>query len=507
MVARAPLVREPLAIPLREARAPLVLAIDVGTSGLRAFVFDAKARPIGSAVAWSRKAARTSRLGEASLDADERARATFDCVDTVLRVIGRRAGEIAAVSVSTFWHSLVGVDARGRPTTRVITWADTRARDAALSLRQELDESEVHARTGCMLHASYLPAKLRWLAAAAPETVARTAHWMSFGEYLYYRAFGERRAAHGMASATGLYAQRGAGWDRPMLAHLGLDERALSPVSDEPLEGLARAFARRWPALAQVPWIPAVGDGACSNVGAGAVRPDTAALMVGTSGALRVVRETADAPVVRGGWTYRLDARRVVCGGALSNGGNALAWIARAFPGVDLEATLRRPVGAHGLVALPLLAGDRSPSWDDAARASIAGIGLGSAPEDVVQAFVEGIVCRFARLWRVVDAALPGIERVVATGGDALSRPYLVQLLADALGRPLVASAAGEGSARGAAIVALERIGAIGDLGSIRSPLGRVFRPRARAHAAFGEAVERQARLEDALRPIGGVAS
>ena len=49
-------------------------------------------------------------------------------------------------------------------------------------------------------------------------------------------------------------------------------------------------FARRWPALARVPWIPAVGDGVCSNVGAGAVRPDTAALMVGTSGALRVVR-------------------------------------------------------------------------------------------------------------------------------------------------------------------------------------------------------------------------
>lgn len=502
MAARAPLLREPLAIPLREARAPLVLALDVGTSGLRAFVFDAKARPIGPAVAWSRKAPRTSRLGEASLDADERARAAFACIDGVMRALGRRGGDVAAVAVSTFWHSLLGVDASGRATTRVITWADTRPREAAAVLRAELDEGEMHARTGCMLHASYLPAKLRWLRAAARETYAGTAHWMSFGEYLYLRAFGERRAAHGMASATGLYRQRDAAWDPAILGHLGLDERSLSPISDEPLAGLRPALARRWPALAHVPWIPAIGDGACSNVGCGAVTRGTAALMVGTSGALRVVRETADAPVVKGGWTYRLDARRVVAGGALSNGGNALAWIARAFPQVDLESAVRRPVGAHGLTALPLLAGDRSPSWDDAARASIAGMGLGTLPEDVVQAFVEGIVCRFARLWQVVDEALPGIERVIATGGDALARPYLVQLLADALGRPLVASGAGEGSARGAAIVALERIGAITDLGSVRSPLGRVFRPRERAQAAFREAVERQARVEEALAEV-----
>lgn len=498
--------REPLAISLREAQAPLVLAIDVGTSGARAFVFDAKARPIRTATAYTQRAVRTTRAGEASLDPVERAQAVFGSIDGVVRALRGRAGEVAAVSVSTFWHSLLGVDARGRPTTRVITWADTRARDAAAELRRELSEAQTHARTGCMLHASYLPAKLRWLRDTAPGSYARTAHWMSFGEYLYQRAFGERRAAHGMASATGLYEQRASAWDRAMLEHLDLDEGALSPISDEALTGLAPAFARRWPALAHVPWIPAIGDGVCSNVGAGAVRPDTAALMVGTSGALRVVRET-EPPVVPGGWTYRLDARRVVAGGALSNGGNALGWIARAFPAVDVERAARRPVGAHGLTALPLLAGDRSPSWDDAARAAIAGMGLGTAPEDVVQAFVEGVVCRFARLWQVVDLALPGIQRVVATGGDALTRPYLVQLLADAIGRPLVVSAAGEGSARGAAIVALERIGAIPDLGAVRSPLGRTFRPRERAHAAFRELIERQGRLEEALRGTGGVAS
>src|SRR5439155_455012 len=119
---------------------------------------------------------------------------------------------------------------------------------------------------------------------------------------------------------------------------------------------------------ARVPWVPAIGDGACSNVGAGAVGRDVAAIFLGASGAIRVLFETDDPPVVSGGWTYHLDARRVVAGGALSNGGNVIAWLRRAFPTVDPAALWRGSLDGDGITALPLLAGDRSPTWNDAAR-------------------------------------------------------------------------------------------------------------------------------------------
>lgn len=489
------MIPDPRAIPLRQARAPLILTLDVGTSSLRALAFDALARPIRTASVSSEREPRLSTLGEASLDPAERSRAAFACIDRVMAALGRRGPEVAAVSVSAFWHSLMGVDARGRATTRVITWADTRPRGAAAVLRQELDEGAVHARTGCMLHASYLPAKLRWLRAAEPHAYRATTHWMSFGEYLYLRMFGERRAAHGMASATGLYTQTGGTWDAPMLGELLIDERALSPISDDALQGLRPAFARRWPALARIPWIPAIGDGACSNLGTGGTHATTATLTVGTSAALRVIRDMAP-PTVKGGWTYRLDERRIVAGGALSNGGNAISWVERTFPSVDLARLARRPVGAHGLTALPLLAGDRSPTWDDSARGTVTGLTLGTTQHDLAQALIEGIVLRFGRLWDLVDAALPGIERVVLSGGVALSRPYVAQLLADMLGRPLVASGVREGSARGAAIVALERIGALEDIAAIPVPLGRTFRPRMGVHEIMRLALGRQAALE-----------
>jgi gluconokinase len=496
------MLREPLAIPLREARSPFVLALDIGTSGLRVFLIDARGRPIERCITHADRPVRISADGEVTVDADERVRTAYAAIDTVLANAGRRAEDIVAVAASTFWHSLMGVDTHGRPTTRVLTWADTRARGAAAALRREIDPIATHARTGCVLHASYLPAKLRWLREHDADAYARTKWWMSLGEYLYLRILGARRAGHGMASATGLYDQRARRWDRPLLSHLVVGEETLSPIDDAPLIGMLPAFARRWPALVKATWVPAIGDGACSNVGAGAIGRDTASLFLGTSGAMRVVYATDDPPIVPGGWTYRLDSSRVVAGGALSSGGNVLSWIADVLPQADVQRAMRGAPLAGPLVALPLLAGDRTPTWNDAARAAVAGIALGTTADDIARVMVEGVAHRVARLWDVTNRAMPGTDRVIATGGTLLALPWLMQLFADAIDRPLLMSVAGEGSARGAAIVALERIGAIPDITSVRSPTGRTFRPRQRQHERLRAGMERQRRLEEALAPL-----
>lgn len=486
-------------VSVSKAKAPLVLSLDIGTSGLRAFAFDARGRALRSTGVTIDREIRISRAGEASVDADERLRDVEHAVDTVLARVRSRGADMAAVAVSTFWHSLLGSDPRGRPTTRVLTWADTRARGARAHLRTELDSDETHRRTGCYLHASYLPAKLRYLREAHADAYGRTTLWGSLGEYIYMRLFGERVVGHGMASATGLYDQRRCDWDDQLLGHLELGKAALSPIDDAPRVGLRPVYARRWPALARVPWLPALGDGACSNVGAGAVGRDVAALMLGTSAAMRVLFEGSDPPVVKGGWTYRLDQRRIVAGGALSNAGNVLIWLRRTFPDVDPVSVARRPVAEHGLVALPLLAGDRSPTWNDAATGVLAGIGLDTRSEDIVQATVEGIALRVANLWDLVHSAVPGISRLVATGGAAVSAPWLTQLCADAIGRPLALSVATEGSARGAAIVALEAIGAIPDLAALPAPVERQFRPRKGAHERLAAAISAQHDLERRL--------
>jgi gluconokinase len=134
-----------------------------------------------------------TRDGGSTLDADELCALILGTIDeTLARSAGR---SIVGIASSMFWHSVLGVDRRGHPTTPILTWADTRAADAARELQARLDGGAVHRRTGCALHPSYLPAKLLWLSRSFPETFSQTTRFLSPDEYLRLKLFGEAEVA------------------------------------------------------------------------------------------------------------------------------------------------------------------------------------------------------------------------------------------------------------------------------------------------------------------------
>jgi len=232
---------------------------------------------------------------------------------------------------------------------------------------------------------------------------------------------------------------------------------------------------------------PALGDGACSNAGAGCVTRERAALMVGTSAAVRVVYE-ADRAVPRPGlFLYRLDARRFCEGGALSDGGNLHAWLRRTLQELPADEPADRPPAGHGLTFLPFLGGERSLGWDPERRGLIAGLSFATTPADIAQAALEGVAYRLAD----VLGAIGDVESVVATGGGLLANPGWLQVLADVLGRPVEVSGEPEGSARGAAVVALERLG----LPVPPAPVARIVEPRLDRYEIHLHATQEQRRL------------
>jgi gluconokinase len=412
-----------------------IVALDVGSSSVRAVAYDADgvAEP-GDA-----------HISTASRDADE-------LVDACRAVLAQ-VGEGDAVAISCFWHSLLALDAQDRPASRILTWRDL-AGDPP-----ELDPAAYHARTGCFLHPAYWPAKIRNLDAA---------RYVSFCDYLLLALTGELRTTPSVASGTGLFDPNALAWDPETLDALGLDTTRLPPIADEPVAGV-------WPAL---------GDGACSNVGTGCLSRGRAAVMVGTSAAARVVY-AADHAVPRPGlFLYRLDARRFCEGGALSDGGNLHAWIVRTLHDHDAHAIADAPAAAHGLVFLPFLGGERSLGWNPARRGAIHGLSFATTPADIAQAALEGVAYRLAD----VLAALGDLESIVATGGGLLANPAWLQVLADALGRPVEVSATAEGSARGAAMMALERLG----LPVPPAPIDHVVEPRLDRHEIHLVAMQEQ---------------
>lgn len=264
---------------MREANPPeppYVLAIDIGTSSARSYVYDRHGRKLGGAKVghvW-----RTTPDGGVDMDAQVLLARTADAVDGALAAAGRF--EIAAVGVSTLWHSLVGVDADGVAVTPVYAWNDTRAALAAEELRRRLDERIVHARTGAVFHPAYLPARLLWLSRADPRRFARTRCWLSVAEYLGLRLFGQAAVSVSIASGTGLFDQDALRWDERLIRELPISPDQLSPIIelDQRFAGLRQPYASRWPTLRSVPWLPAIGDGAASNIGAGCTDAKSMAL-------------------------------------------------------------------------------------------------------------------------------------------------------------------------------------------------------------------------------------
>ena len=308
-----------------------------------------------------------------------------------------------------------------------------------------------------------------------------------------------------MASGTGLLDQNRKAWDGQLLAALPIDEDMLSPISDEPSGGLGGEWAGRWPALREASWLPAVGDGACSNIGSGCVTQDRIALMVGTSGAMRVLWEAGSVEVPEGLWCYRADARRFVAGGALSDGGNLVEWLRGALRLPNQRETERllshmKP-DAHGLTFLPLLAGERGPGWADEANGTVAGLSFSTTPTQILHAAMEAVALRFALIAEKLDAAFPQGARdrdVVATGGGLLGSPTWVRIMADALGRPVTISGVREASSRGAALLAAEALGGP-RIEEVPAPLGETYQPEEGRHEVYQRALKRQRKLYDAV--------
>jgi gluconokinase len=450
-----------------------ILAIDVGSSSARGIVYGADVRPVRGRRRHVVYAIRQGRGGTAELDPRQVAEAVRQASEPLL---GRT---LRTVAISCFWHSLLALDRQGRPLTPILTWQDTRAAAQASELVRRLDGEAAHARTGCPLHPSFWPAKLLWLRQEQPDVFRSAARFCSFGDYLWSQLGGPLATTPSIASGSGLLLRDGSGWDAELLEAVGVDEGSLPALGASPLERDGRV------------WLPPLGDGACANLGAGAIGAERAGLSLGTSGALRVLRSDDGRPPRPGLFRYRLDERRVVEGGSLSDGGNLLVWLRRTLRPARPLAALEQEPGAGGLLFLPLLGGERSPGWNGAARGAVTGLSLATGPEQVVQAVLEGIALRFAQ----VLERLPEV-REVAGGGEALEAVRgWPQLLADALGVPLAVPHDRESSARGAVVFALER-----EHGSVPSPaIERVYEPRPERTERYRALRERQRELYEAL--------
>jgi gluconokinase len=370
----------------------------------------------------------------------------------------------AAISLSTAMHSLIAVDENGRALAPMMTWADSRSIAVADRLLSTGEGMELYKATGTPIHSMSPLCKIIWIRENQPELFSKTYKFISIKEYIWYKLFHSFECDHSIASCTGLMDVYELQWSALALKAAGVDEGKLSKlvstsyirkdrVANESLSFL----------LPATPFVIGASDGCLANLGTGAINPGTAALTIGTSGALRVASREAVFNPHDMTFFYRLDEEIFVNGGPVNNGGIALKWhlknlynreeLGTADYDLALANAEKIPAGAEGLIFLPYLQGERAPIWDSKSCGTFFGIGLKHRTAHFTRAVVEGICYALNDVLLSLEASGQQIIQLNVSGGFVTSRVWL-QILADITGKKLLLVSTEDASAVGAAFLA-----------------------------------------------------
>lgn len=490
-----------------------VLAVDIGTSSVRAMVFDATGR-----------IAARARIGYGTVrpapyfeeqDPDLVRNEAFRAIALCLAEPGAEPGAISAIAFSSQFYSVIAVDPDDRPLTRNILWSDGRAERQAEAMTAAHGPLWLYPRTGCQMNSIYPLAKIAWLREVTPAVFARAARFVSIKEYVTRPLVGTWVVDHSMASTTGLFDIHARDWDGTALAAAGIDRGQLST----PVSGLAAFPLRPDSPLRDCGLRPDVvvylgaGDGPLANLGSGASAVGAVNIDLGTSGAARCIVDAATTDAEASLWCFCLTDDRWAYGGIVTNVGNAYQWLATTFGGtagssddeafaaMDREAE-QVAAGSDGVLVLPYLRRARAPYWDGRLKTTIYGLRPDHGVGHVARALLEAVAYDLRTIIAIMERRVAIHAPIVLTGGLSRS-PIMAQLLADVLKRPVSTPASGEGSIAGAAILALKGLGVVTDLAFVGgTPTARLFEPDPSLADRYDRAYRGHTRLVKAMRAL-----
>jgi xylulokinase len=454
------------------ASRPCLLGIDLGTGSTKAVLVDDSGQTVGVGV--SANEVRSPRPGWVESDPEAWWASTCNAVGRALSAAttGDRPPQVVGIGLSGQMHGAVLVGADARPLGPAVLWADQRAlaeadRYRALpeALRQAVGNPVAPGMTGPVL---------LWLEANEPERYGSARWALVAKDWLRARLTGELASDPSDASGTLLADLERRAWSPEVTGALGLRPSLLPPIlaSDALGGSLLASAASALRLAAGLPVAVGAGDTAAALVGQGPPGLGVVVLNVGT-GAQAVVRRLRPEPDERLRYHVFAEAGSGYFAlAAVQAAGLAFEWAWRAL-GCDWAEAYRllgeAPSGARGVVFVPHLAGSRSPDMAPRASGGFVGARLASSRAELVRAVFEGVAFSIRAAAECLPELGPRTE-VRLVGGGSLE-PAWRQLLADALGRPLVVASAEHASARGAALLAARVAGVeVGDGGASGEP-------------------------------------
>jgi gluconokinase len=434
-----------------------LIGIDIGTGSIKAISSDIHGTP--SAIARYPYPLDQPQQGFFEQDPEMIWKAF---ILSIQRIVAKGPHKLLAFSLSSAMHSLILVDKNGLPLCPMMTWADVRSEEIARRIMESPEGERIYRVTGTPIHPMSPLCKLIWLKENRRELFKKAHKFISIKEYIWHKLFQCFEVDYSVASGTGLFDILALNWSPEACMLAGIHAGQLSTPVDtvHTRSGLTTQTADLLGLPIDTLFVIGASDGCCANFGSGVLTPETAAITIGTSGAVRI---TGPAPVYNYPemtFNYLLNKNTFVSGGAINNGGIAVDWLLKNFlddPGgyqklFDTIATM--PAGSDGLIFLPYLYGERAPIWDAQSSGAYLNIRPKHTRSHFLRATLEGICYTLYAVLQGLEQASGCVEQIHVSGGFT-SSPVWMQMLADVTGKRLLLLPSEDASVTGAVYLAI----------------------------------------------------
>lgn len=468
--------------------APLILGIDLGTSSMKAVLYTTDMHQVCSV-----------RRGYARSGQPVTADGWWQALLAALPELSSQAdlGQVACVSFSGY-NAFVGVDRSFQQTTPVMLYYNTAPCAYMRTIFQDSDGQSVFRRSCANLFGSGIMAPgIRWLRDHQREAYAATDCFLFSNGYVAARLTGQRTMDASRASLTALHDPRGADlvWDGALCGFFGIAEEKLPTIQNcWEAAGVVTPQAAACTGLpAGIPVVVGSMDSLCAALGNGIVSQEQLLDIGGSAGGLACVSSSPRAH-------SRLYLSRYVLPGHWCNNAPLMSsarlfdwFMSNLAPNWSMEDLIQAvdasPRFAKGLTFLPYVGGARYPYWSMETQGHF----LHFSPEctigDMARAVVEGLSCAYRSILEDLEGlGIPAPRSIVAAGGDTRFHAW-VQSRVNYLRVPYHLADTPEVSAKGAALLGANHIGAIRDLAAYcteHSPRYQVVQPEEPA-AAFAD--------------------
>ena len=449
---------------------PLLLGIDIGTSSVKAVLFDPDT--VGMvAVAGQEYPIYKPAPDRAEQNPDDWWQATVDVVRRVIERSGRR--DVLAIGLCGQMHGPVMLDADNQLVHPAIIWADQRSSAEVADLVERVGAQRYTAIAGTLPATGFMAPTLMWIKRYDPALYAKIRSVILPKDYLSLKLTGHVATDPSDAAATGLFDVTAKRWSPELIAAAELPSEIFPPLLDsQALAGeLTEAAAAELGLVKGIPVVAGCADQPAQGIGNGIVAPGKAAVAIASGGQV-VTPLVPKAAVIPTDprlhvFNHAIPGMWYILGATLS-AGLSLRWLRQitgqaeagknAYERFSAGAAAVAP-GADGLIFLPYLSGERTPHMDAKARGGFIGLSYYHEQGHLARAVMEGVAFSLRQALELSIELGGEVETVVAAGGGVESHVWR-QILADVLGLSLQKSLLSEQAGIGAALLAGVGIGA-----------------------------------------------